>query len=254
MRDPALGVGGNLLIQTSHPSKETGEAVKPSPNSWNFLRTELVRGAGHPTTQLGVLQPGRDLFMPRLFAGIEIPASLQELLVRLAFPLPGARWVERGDFHLTLRFYGDINNHQAAELADRLGSIDLPVFTLRLKGLGAFGGREPRTLWAGADTNPEMDTLVRACERAARRCGLPPDTAHPFRPHVTLARLRHTPAEDVARFLERRGGFRAEPFTVERFVLFSSRPGTGGGPYVVEEAYPLAGSSPYDWPAAEGSW
>ncbi|MEC9367856.1 MAG: 2'-5' RNA ligase family protein, partial [Pseudomonadota bacterium] len=67
---------------------------------------------------------------------------------------------------------------------------------------------------------------------------LPPEP-RAFHPHVTLARLRGTRPEAVARFLQQRGAFSSAPFTVGRFVLFSSRASTGGGPYVVEEEYPL---------------
>ena len=58
-------------------------------------------------------------------------------------------------------------------------------------------------------------------------------------PHVTLARLRNVGARAVAEYLASRGALAVEPFTAERFVLFSAREGSGGGPYVVEAAYPL---------------
>jgi 2'-5' RNA ligase len=57
---------------------------------------------------------------------------------------------------------------------------------------------------------------------------------------VTLARLRDTSSFEVAEYLSARAGFRSQPFTVSRFVLFSARASVGGGPYVVEAAYPLA--------------
>ena len=59
-------------------------------------------------------------------------------------------------------------------------------------------------------------------------------------PHVTLARLRGASAPDLARFMAEAGRF--EPLTVPvgRFVLFSSRDSVGGGPYVIEQVYPLA--------------
>ena len=58
-------------------------------------------------------------------------------------------------------------------------------------------------------------------------------------PHVTLARLRNTRPDAVARFLGSRGTLKSEPFAVERFVLLSSRPNVGGGPYAIEAVYPL---------------
>jgi 2'-5' RNA ligase len=81
-------------------------------------------------------------------------------------------------------------------------------------------------------------------ERICQRLGLPADTRK-FKPHVTLARLRSARSADVVRYLEGRGDFSTTPFTIGRFVLMSSRDSVGGGPYVVEEAFPLT--------AAEGS-
>ena len=192
--------------------------------------------------------------MPRLFTGIEIPAEQREELGRLRQPLPGAsKWAEPENLHLTLRFAGDISNAQATEFSDRLASISIDAFELRLDGLGVFGGNEPRSLWAGVETSSELDALARANERAARAAGLAPEP-RPFKPHVTLARLRSASPDQVARILGRIGAFRSEPFLVGRFVLFSSRPKVGGGPYVVEEAFPLRGGEFADMADLEGGW
>ena len=75
-------------------------------------------------------------------------------------------------------------------------------------------------------------------ERAARRVGLPPERRK-FTPHVTLARLRSASVLDVADFLSSRGGFPPISFQPDRFVLYSAREQVGGGPYVVEAAYPI---------------
>lgn len=177
--------------------------------------------------------------MPRLFTGIEIPEALRLSLARLGDPLPGARWLKAEDIHLTLRFAGDIDKRTAADFAEFLDGIAASVFELRLAGLGAFGGNDPRVIWAGVEPSTELEALARANERAARNAGLPPESRK-FAPHVTLARLRHSRPDAVARYLERHGGLRSEAFTVTRFVLFSSRPRTGGGPYAVERAFPFA--------------
>lgn len=179
--------------------------------------------------------------MPRLFTGIEIPAEQREEIARLKLPLPGGgRWTDPVDLHLTLRFVGDIERPQAEEFADRLESIDLDAFELRLAGLGAFGGNEPRSIWCGVEDSPALEALARANDRAARSAGLPPDTRQ-FKPHVTLARLKYASADEVARVLQRLGAFRTAPFIVSRFVLFSAKPKTGGGPYAIEEAFNLRG-------------
>ncbi|MDQ8698510.1 RNA 2',3'-cyclic phosphodiesterase [Hyphomicrobium sp. LHD-15] len=179
--------------------------------------------------------------MPRLFTGIELPSALADALSDLAMPLAGAKWVEPEDMHITLRFAGDIDNPTANDFHAALSGIDEPAFQISLSGFGAFGGQQPRALWAGVEQSPWLDALWRANERAARSAGLTSEK-HSFKPHVTLARLKGTRPEAVARVLEQLGSFRTEPFQVERFVLFSSRPKVGGGPYVVEDAFDLRGA------------
>ena len=75
-------------------------------------------------------------------------------------------------------------------------------------------------------------------ERCLRRLGLPPEPRK-FTPHVTLARLRSASVLDVADYLAATAHFPARTFTAERFALFSARETFGGGPYIVEAAYPL---------------
>jgi 2'-5' RNA ligase len=178
--------------------------------------------------------------MPRLFSGLELPEDVRERLALVRGPLPGAKWVEPESLHITLRFAGDIDNRVADELAGFLDDVAADAFEIRINGLGSFGGHTPRVIWAGVEGGESLAALHRAHERAARSAGLEPN-AQTFRPHVTLARLRGTRPDAVARFLGSRGGLRLPPFLVSRFVLFSSRPGSGGGPYVVEQSYPLAG-------------
>jgi len=191
--------------------------------------------------------------MPRLFTGIEIPAEQREQLSRIRQPLPGGRWLETENLHLTLRFAGDIDNAKAAEFADRLAGISIDAFEIRLAGLGVFGGKEPRSIWAGVEAGPELEALARANERAARAAGLAPET-RAFKPHVTVARLKYAGAGEIAKVLGRIGAFRSRPFLVGRFVLFSSRPKIGGGPYVVEEAFSLRGGEFADYQDVEGGW
>ncbi len=179
--------------------------------------------------------------MPRLFTGLELPAALAEHLADLAVPLAGARWIAPEDMHITLRFAGDIDNPTAREFHDALAAIDEPAFPLRLSGFGAFGGQQPRSLWAGVAESPWLETLAQANARTARNAGHTPEERG-FKGHLTLGRLRGTRPESVARVLEQLGAFESAPFQVERFVLFSSRPTVGGGPYVAEDTFDLRGA------------
>ncbi len=176
--------------------------------------------------------------MPRLFTAIEIPAHVGESLALLRGGLPGARWVEPENYHLTLRFIGDVDDAVAREVASLLANVRRSAFELRLEGLSSFGGRKPRAVIASvAPVEPVID-LQAEHERLMQRVGLEPE-GRKYTPHVTLARLRDSTSRQVAEYLSTRAAFRSVEFPVARFVLFSSRASIGGGPYVVEAAYPL---------------
>jgi len=176
--------------------------------------------------------------MPRLFTGVEIPAEVGQALASLRGGLPGARWIDPENYHLTLRFIGDVDDVIAREVAYMLGRVKREAFELRMEGLTSFGGRKPRAVVATASTAPALLEIQAEQERLMQRIGLEPE-GRKYIPHVTLARLRESSSLQVADYLAMRGLFRTATFSVSRFVLFSSRNSVGGGPYVVEAEYPL---------------
>lgn len=176
--------------------------------------------------------------MPRLFTALEIPRNAAMSLSLLRGGLPGARWIDVENYHITLRFIGDIDNRTADEVVDRLDRIDRPEFQISLTGMGSFGSKKPHSIWAGVSPSPEMTALQGEIERICQRIGLPSDPRK-FMPHVTMARLRSSRLDDTVHYLSGRGNFRTSSFTVGRFVLMSSKESVGGGPYIVEEAFPL---------------
>jgi RNA 2',3'-cyclic 3'-phosphodiesterase len=179
--------------------------------------------------------------MPRLFTGLEIPAIVAESLAIMRGGLPGARWIDPENYHITLRFIGDIDDALAREIAGLLGRAQRGAFELRLDGLSSFGGRKPRALVAPVKQVPQLMELQAEQERLFQRLGLEPE-GRKYTPHVTLARLRESSSHQVAEYLAARGHYRSASFAVSRFVLFSSRSSVGGGPYVVEADYPLGRS------------
>jgi 2'-5' RNA ligase len=175
--------------------------------------------------------------MPRLFTAVEIPSEIGQSIAQLRGGLPGARWIEPENYHLTLRFIGDIDDRLAEEIAHLLSKVKRPAFEIRIEGLDSFGGNRPRTVVAAVPAVAELVELQAEHERIMQRIGLEPERK--YKPHVTLARLRDTSSRQVAEFLSLKQPFRSPPFTVSRFVLYSSRASVGGGPYVVEAGYPL---------------
>jgi 2'-5' RNA ligase len=176
--------------------------------------------------------------MPRLFTGLEIPSDIGQALSTLRGGLPGARWINPENYHLTLRFIGDVDDTVAHEVASLLGRVKRGAFDLHLDGLTSFGGRKPRAVVANVSPAQALLDVQAEQERLMQRIGLEPE-GRKYTPHVTVARLRESSSRDVAEYLAARGFFRTPPFKVSRFVLFSSRASVGGGPYVVEASYPL---------------
>jgi 2'-5' RNA ligase len=176
--------------------------------------------------------------MMRLFVALALPDMIAESLLMLQGGVPGARWSERDQLHLTLRFIGEVDGRDAAAIDDALAAIRAPRFTLELKGVGEFGGKNPRALWAGVSDDTEVQHLQRKVESALQRIGLPAEERK-FAPHVTLARLRAAPRERVITFLVTHALYASARFDVNSFILYSSQMTPNGSIYRPERAYRL---------------
>jgi 2'-5' RNA ligase len=176
----------------------------------------------------------------RLFAALPVPDEITARVKRLQKGVMGAAWRPRQAMHLTLRFFDELDERQAEELDHELGHVRGTSFDVTLKGAGWFGRNQPSTLWLGVEDNPSLMALAAACERAARRAGLPPEPRS-YTPHLTLAYCKGTQIEDAAKFAQRLAMFRAEPFLADRFFMYSSWPGKKVSTYVPEAEYPLVG-------------
>jgi 2'-5' RNA ligase len=177
--------------------------------------------------------------MIRLFAALPIPPEIAEGLTRRQAGLPGARWSQPDNLHLTLRFFGELPETTAADLDDALATIGAAAFDIELAGVGAFGEAEDvRSVWAGVVESMPLTQLAKRCETAARRCGLKAE-ARAFRPHVTLAYLKRAPAHKVADWISTHNLLRSPPWRALRFGLYSSWRSDDGARYELERTYPL---------------
>lgn len=181
--------------------------------------------------------------MIRLFAGLELPPELGGRLAALAGGIPGARWVEARNLHITLRFVGEVEEGLGADLHDALAGVRAPAFTLGLSGFGTFGRAAPNHLWAAVDKAPGLLHLQAKVEQAVARLGLAPE-GRKYLPHVTLARFRGAPVSRVQDFIARNSPFQAAPWPVKHFVLYRSHLGHGGAEYEALAEYPLEQPSP----------
>jgi 2'-5' RNA ligase len=176
--------------------------------------------------------------MARLFAALRPPPAMRAHLRTTMHGLPGARWQNDEQLHLTLRFIGEADRNRQADIAAALGRVRAPDLKLDLAGVGMFDSKgRPNSIWVATSAPPALMALAKSVDRALVGAGLPSET-RAFRPHITLARLGRD-AMPPELWLEANAGLRTEPATFGHLYLYESVLGSGGSTYLVVERYPL---------------
>ncbi len=159
--------------------------------------------------------------MLRLFTAISPPEFVTHALVSMQRGIDGARWAPRENLHITLCFYGDVDEVRAGDLDEALAEIRSPPFSLSVKGAGFFGNENPHAIYAGIADSVPLRALAAACERAGRRVGVKPDTRK-YTPHITLAYLAHADLSRVIAFTQTHALFESREWDVDCFGIYSS--------------------------------
>ena len=178
--------------------------------------------------------------MHRLFVGIHPPRDIRERLLSSMGGVQAARWQSDDQLHLTLRFIGEVDRHQAEDVVAALGSVRHGTFEIALSGVGSFGRHGKGALWAGVTPHDELKPLHKKLDQALARVGIAPES-RAYHPHITLARLGRRAGPTEA-FLERWAGLSSPAFTIPEICLFESRLGSEGASYTIVERYPLGRS------------
>src|SRR5260221_11802765 len=123
--------------------------------------------------------------MVRLCVALTLPLAVRERLIMLSGGVPGARWTAIDNFHVTLRFIGEVGFHPAQAFAMALAQVRAPGFALTLSTIDQFGkGEKSRVLWIGVEKSPALLHLRDKIESALVRAGLEPE-GRKYAPHVT---------------------------------------------------------------------
>jgi len=165
----------------------------------------------------------------RTFIAIELPAQLKQaadkLIVKLKAENSEIRWVRAANLHFTLRFLGEIEQNQVAQLADGIKNNlkDLQPFPLKLSGLGCFPNlKRPRVIWLGGDGDLEtLNNLAFQIESACRVNGFG-KADKPFSAHLTIGRINDP--HGLESFINRLSSvsFTSDEFEVHEVVVFKS--------------------------------
>ena len=165
----------------------------------------------------------------RAFIAVELDRQVIDKIAavtdQLKSALAGIRWVAKTNFHLTLKFLGNIGDAQVDPIDEALqGQFRLfPRFTINAKGLGVFpDARRPRILWVGL-TAQELTQLVLRLESALEPLGFAPEKRD-FTPHLTIGRWRQTDraSKNLGQELERWKDHQFGPSNIDEVILFQS--------------------------------
>jgi 2'-5' RNA ligase len=134
----------------------------------------------------------------RLFTALDLPNAVRERFADLQAPeVLDARWTAPSQFHVTLRFIGDVPPDRASRYEQALNQISAPAAHCEPYGLDVLPSRRnPSVLIVGLDRTDTLLSVYRAVSDALENEGLDPEN-RTYRPHVTLARLNDPSAEDV---------------------------------------------------------
>jgi RNA 2',3'-cyclic 3'-phosphodiesterase len=183
------------------------------------------------------------LAVPVVAPALEHFAALRE---RLVAEVGEVRWAPPDSPHITLHFFGALDDASAARGLEALRPAlaeQTPV-TLRLRGLGAFpSDRHPRVLWCGVDGDlVALRALARACHLALGAAGFAVE-ARPWHPHCTVGRPRQPwPDQALQSWLALARRDPSTPlFTADQAVLYESVGGPGGVSHVPRATVAMGG-------------
>lgn len=157
----------------------------------------------------------------RLFVALPLPETVTDGLLDTMEGLAGARWQDADNLHITLRFIGEVDRHQADDIISALTGVPFRPLPVALSGVGHFDGpKRPRAIWAKVTPSPALADLQHSVEMACRRAGLAAETRK-FVPHITLARL-NSGSDPIGGWLTRHSCLQLPPWTATGFALFES--------------------------------
>ena len=132
----------------------------------------------------------------RLFFAIELSEAVRAALDHAIAPLrvaePGLAWVPSAKLHLTMKFFGEVPEPDAPRLVAAADAVAArhQSFEMTVGGVGAFPNfRRARVVWIGVASDPRLELLHHDLEVVCGEAGFEVE-GRPFRPHITLARVR----------------------------------------------------------------
>ncbi len=167
--------------------------------------------------------------MIRSFLAIELPKpilrKIEEVEAELRSAHADVRWVSPEKIHLTLKFFGNIEESRIDSIFKSIEESvrSTPPFSLKVRGVGAFPSmKSPRVIWLGLIDGQSLTSLQGRIETQLGKIGFEPED-RPFQPHLTLGRMKSSRGKDeLGRRMEKHKEEDFGDFQVDRVIFFKS--------------------------------
>jgi 2'-5' RNA ligase len=178
----------------------------------------------------------------RLFCAIELPDDVRHKIseyseqIRIRLPGISASWTRETNFHLTIKFVGDVAEKRVADLSDAASRAagEVTPFTIRIAGNGVFPQRNsPRVIWIGIDDPTGSLKLLHArLDEESEIAGFGRES-RPYHPHLTLARIRNNKNSIALKELLQSNPFETIEIEVSELCVIKSELSSKGSRYTV---------------------
>jgi 2'-5' RNA ligase len=176
----------------------------------------------------------------RAFLAIPLPQQLTTAIKtvqeHLQAQIPDARWVRPQNLHLTLHFFGEVEQETLEKVKVSVLSVKgcQRPFPVEVKGLGAFPHlHRPRIIWLDLEPKDQLRQLYASCRERLQQAGVATES-RPYSPHLTIGRMRQRKPclTDLTELGRSAAGKPIGRFSVDRLVLFESRLQPGGAEHI----------------------
>jgi len=185
----------------------------------------------------------------RTFCAIELPANIHQQIqkhvdrLRAAVPENHASWTRVENIHLTLKFFGNVEQNKTPLIANAAtrAVLSCSPFTISIAGAGAFPKTsQARVLWIGVeDPSGKLGELQERFENECAMEGFEKEVRN-FRPHLTIARLRNPKGARELAETHQSLTFKAVNLTVNELVIFRSELSSKGSRYTALSRHQLS--------------
>ena len=177
----------------------------------------------------------------RLFLAIDLPEKAKDYLYNFAKNLNKdyvkVNWVPKKNLHLTLKFFGEVDEKKLDALKAELKNIKQEPFNVKLKGIGFFPDEKaPRVIWVGIQPEKEVIALQQKIDEALL-LSFPSDQK--FQSHLTIGRVRAV--KKPKEFAEVAKSLKVEEieFEISSFKLMESTLAASGPSYKLIEEFKM---------------